>query len=95
VVTAAGNDNRDCSNDSPASSPSAITVSSTRDAKDQRDTNYANFGASVDIYAPGTNIFSAWSTGDTDYKVRSDTDMSRFHVLMCLDNGFTRSWSVS
>ncbi|WP_233261806.1 Ig-like domain-containing protein [Vitiosangium sp. GDMCC 1.1324] len=43
---------------SPAKLPAAITVSATK-STDSRDP-YANFGSCVDLFAPGTDITSAW-----------------------------------
>jgi len=58
LVAAAGNDNRNAQNYSPASEASACTVGSTTntDAK----SSFSNFGAAVDIFAPGTSIKSTW-----------------------------------
>ncbi|KAG6918458.1 hypothetical protein DXG01_014335 [Tephrocybe rancida] len=58
---AAGNDNADAANYSPARAPSAITVGATNIA-DARS-SFSNYGAVVDIFAPGENIISTWYTG--------------------------------
>ncbi|KAG6918457.1 hypothetical protein DXG01_014334 [Tephrocybe rancida] len=58
---AAGNDNVDAANTSPARAPSAITVGATNIA-DARS-SFSNYGAVVDIFAPGENIISTWYTG--------------------------------
>jgi len=52
TVVAAGNNNADAANYSPASTPSVITVgaSTIADAK----ASYSNFGSLVDVWAPGT-----------------------------------------
>ena len=61
VVVAAGNENTDAGIVSPASAPRAITVgASTR--RDHR-ASFSNFGAFVDIYAPGTNVLSSLPNG--------------------------------
>jgi len=51
TVVAAGNDDNDAADYSPASTPSAITVgaSTIADAK----ASFSNFGSVVDIWAPG------------------------------------------
>ncbi|KAG6915776.1 hypothetical protein DXG01_009858 [Tephrocybe rancida] len=54
---AAGNDNIDAVNVSPARAPSAITVGASNIA-DAR-ASFSNYGAIVDIFAPGENIVSA------------------------------------
>ncbi|HEV2801258.1 MAG TPA: S8 family serine peptidase, partial [Pyrinomonadaceae bacterium] len=63
TVAAAGNLTRDASLHSPARVPEAITVAAT-DQNDNQAT-FSNFGAVVDIYAPGVGIVSAHSTSDT------------------------------
>ncbi|KAI0522122.1 peptidase S8/S53 domain-containing protein [Xylaria bambusicola] len=56
VAVASGNDNADAENTSPASEPSVCTVS----ASDENDAkaSYSNYGAVVDIWAPGNDIES-------------------------------------
>lgn len=58
LKVAAGNDNTDAQNTSPARVKSAITVgaSTIADAK----ASFSNFGDVVDIFAPGENIESAY-----------------------------------
>ncbi|KZV97876.1 serine protease [Exidia glandulosa HHB12029] len=57
VTVAAGNDNANAANSSPARAPSAITVvSCIADAR----ASFSNFGASVDVFAPGSTVTSAW-----------------------------------
>lgn len=58
LAVAAGNDNKDAANYSPASEPSACTVGATTSA-DARS-SFSNYGSLVDIFAPGTNILSSW-----------------------------------
>jgi len=75
---AAGNSNANAGNFSPARVGEAITVgSSTRtDAR----SSFSNFGSVVDIFAPGSSITSAWSTGDTATNTISGTSMATPHV---------------
>lgn len=76
---AAGNDYAaDACEGSPGSTPEAITVGATEDT-DARAT-YSNIGTCVDIFAPGTDITSAWYTGDTDENTISGTSMATPHV---------------
>jgi subtilisin family serine protease len=65
LAVAAGNDNKDAAGTSPASETTVCTVGATTNA-DARAT-YSNYGAVVDIFAPGTNILSTWigSSGTT------------------------------
>lgn len=77
-VVAAANNNQDACNYSPARAPSAITVGATN-IYDQR-AGYSNFGTCVDLFAPGSNITSAWSTNDTATSMISGTSMASPHV---------------
>ncbi|MFI6824070.1 S8 family peptidase [Micromonospora sp. NPDC050187] len=77
-TVAAGNSNADACNFSPASTPNAITVGAT-DSNDIR-APYSNWGSCVDIYAPGTNITSAWITSTTATNTISGTSMASPHV---------------
>jgi len=52
IVVAAGNSNANASDYSPASEPSAITVGASTIADAKAD--YSNWGAALDIWAPGT-----------------------------------------
>ncbi len=79
MVVAAGNSNANACNYSPASEPSAITVGATT-SSDARDTSYSNYGSCVDIFAPGTAITSAWSTGSSATNTISGTSMASPHV---------------
>jgi len=78
VVVAAGNDNADACNYSPASAPSVITVA----ASDNKDTSayFTNWGKCTDIYAPGVNIYAAWIGGTNKYNTISGTSMATPHV---------------
>jgi len=78
VVVAAGNDNRDACNYSPASEPTAITVAST-DSYDYRST-FSNWGTCTDIFAPGSSIVSSVQTSDSAYATFSGTSMACPHV---------------
>ncbi|MGY6519332.1 MAG: S8 family peptidase [Lysobacteraceae bacterium] len=78
VVVAAGNDNGNACNYSPARSSAAITVGSTQ-SNDARS-GFSNFGTCVDIFAPGSNIRSAWHTSNTAANTISGTSMAAPHV---------------
>lgn len=78
AVVAAGNDNRNACNYSPARAATAITVGATQ-SNDAR-ASYSNFGSCLDIFAPGTNITSAWSTSTTATTTISGTSMASPHV---------------
>lgn len=75
-VVAAGNSDEDACGVSPAGAPGAYTVAAT-DEEDRR-ASFSNWGACVDISAPGTNITSAGLGGGL---VRmSGTSMAAPHV---------------
>ncbi|HEX3188090.1 MAG TPA: S8 family peptidase [Pyrinomonadaceae bacterium] len=77
-AVAAGNENQDACNVSPARVPNAITVGSTT-TSDARS-SFSNFGTCVDIFAPGSSITSAWRTSDTATNTISGTSMATPHV---------------
>ncbi|KAG9040359.1 subtilisin-like serine protease [Tulasnella sp. UAMH 9824] len=85
VTVAAGNDGRDAALTSPAHVPSVITVGATTIA-DVR-ASFSNYGALVDIYAPGQNVTSSWIGSAKVTKNISGTSMATPHVagvLACL-----------
>lgn len=88
VVVSAGNDAIDAANVSPASAPNAITVSAYQDndgapgalggSGDDVWASFSNYGAVVDVAAPGVSIKSTASTGG--YVWMSGTSMASPHV---------------
>ncbi len=74
MVAAAGNDEDNACNYSPASNPTTITVGAT-DKKD-KEASYSNYGSCVDVHAPGSEIKSAWSGSSTDTKTIDGTSMA-------------------
>ncbi|WP_067813107.1 S8 family peptidase [Actinomadura kijaniata] len=101
VAVAAGNENTNACNRSPASAANVTTVAaSTRtDAK----ASYSNYGSCVELYAPGSAITSTWLNGGTN--TINGTSMASPHVagvaaLYKATNGDAaygtiRSWIVS
>jgi subtilisin family serine protease len=92
-VVAAGNDSADAANSAPAAYDEVITVSALSDFNGQPgggapstcradvdDTfaDYSNYGADVDLIAPGTCINSTWMNGG--YNTISGTSMASPHV---------------
>jgi len=77
-AVAAGNDDKDACKQSPASQPDAITVAAT-DSTDTR-ASFSNFGACVDLFAPGVKITSLSSKSDTGTTMMSGTSMASPHV---------------
>nr|WP_296066880.1 S8 family serine peptidase [uncultured Actinoplanes sp.] len=77
-AVAAGNEHVNAATTSPAGLRAAITVGAT-DRRDRR-ASFSNYGSVLDLFAPGVNIVSAWSTGDTAAAVASGTSMASPHV---------------
>lgn len=80
VVVAAGNDNDDASNYSPASEATAITVGAI-DADDNR-ASFSNYGSLVDVFGPGVNILSSWIGSTTATNTISGTSMGMFLISL-------------
>ncbi len=73
VTVAAGNDGSDAGYVSPARAPAVITVGGTS-IYDGRS-SWSNFGSAIDIFAPGSNIISAWIGSPTATNNLSGTSM--------------------
>jgi subtilisin family serine protease len=78
AVVAAGNSSLDACNSSPARATQALTVAAT-DSSD-RQASFSNFGACVDLYAPGVGIISAGYSSPTATATMSGTSMATPHV---------------
>jgi len=78
VIVAAGNNSSDACSYSPARAPSALTIG----AIDQTDAQagYSNFGSCIDLWAPGSNITSAWIGSSSATRTISGTSMATPHV---------------
>ncbi len=76
---AAGNESGDAAESSPARVPEAITVASS--TVDDEQSSFSNYGSLVDIYAPGSDITSAWNDSDTGTDTISGTSMATPHVV--------------
>ncbi len=77
-AVAAGNNNADACNSSPARVAEALTVGATT-SSDAR-ASFSNYGSCVDLFAPGAFIPSAWYTSDTATQTLSGTSMATPHV---------------
>ena len=73
-AVAAGNSNANASLYSPARVTEAITVAATT-STDAR-ASFSNFGAVVDLFAPGVSVRSAYYTSDTATATLSGTSMA-------------------
>ncbi len=77
-AVAAGNNNRDACKFSPARVPAALTTGAT--ASNDYRASYSNYGACVDLFAPGSSITSAWYTSTTATNTISGTSMATPHA---------------
>jgi subtilisin family serine protease len=78
VAVAAGNEDDDACDSSPAREPTALTVAATD--RDDRRASFSNRGSCVDLFAPGVDIVSDWYSGDTATEELSGTSMAAPHV---------------
>ncbi len=76
MAVAAGNENQNACNVSPASASAAYTTAAS-DRNDRR-ASFSNWGSCVDAYAPGVAIRSAWLSGGAN--TISGTSMASPHV---------------
>ncbi|EFN53822.1 hypothetical protein CHLNCDRAFT_25519, partial [Chlorella variabilis] len=79
VVVAAGNEDMDACDSSPAREATAVTVGASTDG-DQRlwlsRGKGSNYGECIDLFAPGTNILSAAASSDDAQQLRTGTSQS-------------------
>jgi cerevisin len=78
IAVAAGNDNANACNYSPARADKVVCVGAT-DSSD-RKSSFSNYGTCVEIHAPGTSITSSWIGGASASSTISGTSMASPHV---------------
>ncbi|WP_348675068.1 S8 family peptidase, partial [uncultured Abyssibacter sp.] len=78
MVLAAGNEDSDACQTSPARVTDALTVGAS-DKGDQR-ASFSNWGDCVDLFAPGKDITSAWHTSAGATQTIDGTSMAAPHV---------------
>jgi cerevisin len=82
VSVAAGNDGADACGSTPAhlggANSDVVTVGAIN--IQNKVSSFSNVGSCVDIFAPGEQILSAWSTGDTIINFLSGTSMACPHT---------------
>jgi hypothetical protein len=77
-VLAAGNNDSDACEFSPARTPGALTVGASR--INNYRAHFSNYGECLDLYAPGMDILSAAITDDISSVVKSGTSMAAPHI---------------
>lgn len=77
-AVAAGNDNADSCDYSPASAEKAVTVGASTLADERA--YFSNYGTCNDIFAPGLNILSTWIGSKHAVNTISGTSMASPHV---------------
>jgi cerevisin len=77
-AVAAGNDNADACNYSPAAAEGAVTVGAS--AFDDSRAYFSNYGKCTDIFAPGLSIKSTWIGSKTAINTISGTSMASPHI---------------
>ncbi|RMZ91037.1 hypothetical protein DV736_g1747, partial [Chaetothyriales sp. CBS 134916] len=77
-AVAAGNDNADSCNYSPAAAKNAVTVGASTLADERA--YFSNYGTCNDIFAPGLNILSTWIGSKYATNVISGTSMASPHL---------------
>ena len=78
IAVAAGNSGADACQTSPASTPSALTVGASESGDNRA--SYSNYGSCLDLFAPGTGIYSSWIGATGAYNTISGTSMASPHV---------------
>ena len=77
-AVAAGNDNADSCNYSPAAAENAVTVGASTLADERA--YFSNYGKCNDIFAPGLNILSTWIGSKYATNTISGTSMASPHI---------------
>lgn len=77
-AVAAGNDNADACNYSPAAAAKAVTVGAS--AFDDSRAYFSNWGKCVDIFGPGLSILSTWIGSEHAVNTISGTSMASPHL---------------
>lgn len=92
-ITSAGNSKGDACNFSPAATSGSISVGATK--QDDSMAPFSNFGACVDIFAPGSEIESVGITSTTASAVKSGTSMASPYVAgaAALYLGLNPTWT--
>ena len=77
-AVAAGNDNADACDSSPAAAEKVVTVGASTLADERA--YFSNYGKCTDIFAPGLNILSTWTGSKHAVNTISGTSMASPHI---------------
>ena len=77
-AVAAGNEQQDACNVSPAGAEAPLTVGASTIADERA--YFSNVGPCVDVFAPGLNVLSTWNTGRRALNTISGTSMATPHI---------------
>lgn len=77
-AVAAGNDNDDACDSSPAAAEKVVTVAASTLADERA--YFSNYGKCTDIFAPGLNILSTWTGSKHAVNTISGTSMASPHI---------------
>jgi len=90
MSVAAGNNNGNAANYSPARAADVFTVMASEQFQNTaRKASYSNYGTACQLWAPGSAITSAWSTSDSATNTISGTSMACPHVSGAAALAFT------
>ncbi|KAJ3539423.1 hypothetical protein NM208_g5505 [Fusarium decemcellulare] len=96
TVVAAGNSGSDASGYSPSSAEKAITVGAID--SNWQIASFSNWGTSLNIFAPGVGVQSAWNSDDSATRILDGTSMATPHiaglVLYAMSVNGVRQWDI-
>jgi subtilisin family serine protease len=78
VIVAAGNNNQNMDNFSPASAPQALSIAASDNA--DRKASFSNWGKNILCWAPGVSVTAPWIGSNTATNTISGTSMACPHV---------------
>ena len=93
VTVAAGNNNVDACDYSPAFTSAALTVGAADSSLNKA--SFSNFGKCVDVWSAGVDVYSSVASGDSDYESYPGTSMAAPHIcgfvanLLLINPGLT------
>ncbi|CAE6421038.1 unnamed protein product [Rhizoctonia solani] len=92
---AAGNSNKDAQSFTPARVQGANTVGAVDTSKNNQKASFSNYGESIDVWAPGVNIKSAWIGSSGAENTISGTSMATPYVAGVLAEALSTHGQMS